>query len=163
MKLDELYFSRWEDFIFLESEAREPINSTVKSILSKKELLDVIIKDHDVTLFIQIIWWIKFFNARFPINIWGSDYHIVLTWETEKIKHMDNKYPERKHPFNQWLSNNEHSINFLRGGIIRSDITPDMSLSLEKDFSQIRTNWEFWENLRKRIPMTHPLSLIPIC
>ena len=47
--------------------------------------------------------------------------------------------------------------------LIRSDIHPNMTLTLMDESGLIveNTSSEFWNQLRKRIPSTHPLSLIP--
>ncbi len=93
------------------------------------------------------------FYVSFPVVINSNLFVIIISWNNTLLKDWLIKW--REHPF---LSNpfNIRKMSYL-------DIKIWMRFTLQKMGSTeiIKTNDQFWKQLRQRIPSSHPLSLNP--
>ena len=126
------------------------VSRNASIVFGTEELTNIIDKDN--------------FSVDFPCSIDRKNYTIVLTGTFTDIENSP-QFEGRESPLkNKYipttgLNNNWKIVTWL----IRSDIQPTMILTLMDESGVIveNTSSEFWNQLRKRVPLTHPLSLIP--
>lgn len=135
------------------SEQAKKESRAVISILGSNDWLVIVSFDLNATVKITSHEWVHL--ARFDITIDNKEYTIGVAMDNQLVQRTKT-ITARTNPF---LSN--WSENLTSHSFVRTDIHPQAVLILfDKKEEVIITNDAFWSGIRKRIPSSHPLSLI---
>lgn len=127
----------------------QPVNKTpmVEELLDISWWFVVYVDDSKVSINLHE----NEFYASFPITIDDNWFIIIISWNNKLLEDWLIKW--RRHPF----LNNPFNIKHMSP----LDIKSGMNFDFQKIGSTevIRTNDQFWKQLRQRISSSHPLSL----